>query len=82
MIEYNQATIESMVVHHIGTRAEAEPNKFSKSVLSFNDDQLVEEILKPFFFRSFKADLYYNFDHEVDIEQNYIFSILLHYILD
>ena len=75
MIEYNQATIESMVVHHIGTRAEAEPNKFSKSVLSFNDDQLVEEILKPFFFRSFKADLYYNFDHEVDIEQNYIFSI-------
>ena len=75
MIEFNQATIDNIVVHQIGTRAEAEPIRFSKSVLHFNDDQLVEDVLKPFFFRSFKTEEFYNFDHETDIELNTIYGL-------
>lgn len=75
MIDYNQATIENVVVHHIGTRSEGESIKFSKTVLHFDDEELIEDVLKPFFFRSFKSEAYYNFDHETDIEKNHIFGL-------
>src|SRR5574344_2033973 len=75
MIESSKAAIESLVVHQIGDKNIGEDVHFSKSpldILSF--DEGVLDILKQFFFKPFKTELYYNFAHEDGVENNTIFQ--------
>jgi len=61
MIESSQVVIEDIVVHHIGSRAEGQTIKFSKSALRLQDEEEVGSVLKTYFFNSFKTEAYFNF---------------------
>ncbi|MCW3805899.1 nucleoid-associated protein [Plebeiibacterium marinum] len=74
MIDFSQATIESMVVHHIGSRSEAEPIRFSKDTMDLQDDEMVKDVLLNYFFKPFKDDSYYTFFHPEDLEQNIVYT--------
>ncbi len=73
MIDFSQATIDNMVVHQIGARAEAEPMKFSKNTMNLQGDEIVTDVLLNYFFKPFKEDSYYNFFHAEDIEKNIVY---------
>lgn len=61
MIESSQVVIEDIVVHHIGSRAEGQPVRYSKSALRLQDEEEVGSVLKTYFFNAFKTEAYYNF---------------------
>ncbi len=73
MIDFSQASIENMVVHQIGARAEAEPMRFSKNTMRLQDEEMVTDVLLQYFFKPFKEDSYYNFFHSEDIEKNLVY---------
>ncbi|MCW3788578.1 nucleoid-associated protein [Plebeiibacterium sediminum] len=73
MIDFSKATIDNMVVHQIGARAEAEPLRFSKSTMNLQGDEMVTDVLLNYFFKPFKEDSYYNFWHKEDIEKNLVY---------
>ncbi len=73
MIDFSQTTIENMVVHQIGARAEAEPMRLSKTTMQLHDDEMVTDVLLNYFFKPFKEDSYFNFFHPEDIEHNLVF---------
>ncbi len=73
MIDFSQATIDNMVVHQIGARAEAEPMRFSKGTMNLQEDEMVTDVLLNYFFKPFKEDSYYNFWHKEDIEKNLVY---------
>ncbi len=66
MIDHSQVTIENVVVHHIGSRTEGEPVKYSRSPLRLLDEETVGDVLTGYFFRSFKTEAYFNFTGEND----------------
>ncbi|GAF02956.1 nucleoid-associated protein [Saccharicrinis fermentans] len=74
MIDFSQATIDKMVVHQVGCRAEAEPMRFSKDLMHLQDDEIVSDVLLNYFFKPFKDDAYYNFFHPEDIRNNPVYS--------
>ncbi len=76
MIDFSQATIEKMVVHHVGCRAEAEPMRFSKDEMQLEGDEMVTDILLNYFFKPFKEDAYYNFYHPEEIKNNIVYSTM------
>lgn len=61
MIDSSQVVIESVVVHHIGSRAEGQEVRYSKDKLRLQDEDLVGNLLKTYFFSAFKSEAYYNF---------------------
>lgn len=61
MIEHSQVVIDELVVHHVGTRADGEPVRFSKSSMRLQDEEMVGSVLKTYFFSAFKTEAYYNF---------------------
>ncbi len=75
MIDFTQASIENIIVHQIGSRTEAEPNRFSKNMMQMQNEELVSEVLLNYFFKPFKDDAYFTFTHEENIEQNLVFNI-------
>ncbi|TAJ15633.1 nucleoid-associated protein [Marinilabiliaceae bacterium JC017] len=75
MIDNSQLNIESLVVHQIGCRAEGENIRYSKSLLNFHDDESVEDVLKQYFFKPFKTEAYFNFDHPEGLEKNVAYSL-------
>ncbi|MFW5890321.1 MAG: nucleoid-associated protein [Marinilabiliaceae bacterium] len=75
MIDYSEVTIENIVVHHIGSRAEGGPVKYSKSSLRLYDEETVGEVLRTYFFRPFKSEAYFNFtDENEEPENNQMFQ--------
>jgi len=74
MIDFTQTTIQNIVVHHIGCRAEAEETRYSKGELQLHDDEMVIDVLKQYFFKPFKTEAYFNFYNEVSIEQNHVYG--------
>lgn len=73
MIDFAQTTIGKIVVHHIGSKSEGEDIKFSNTEAQLQDDEIVTDVLKNYFFKPFKTDLYFNFDHEDGLEKNQMF---------
>ncbi|TCO09821.1 nucleoid-associated protein [Natronoflexus pectinivorans] len=61
MIESSQVIIEDVVVHHIGAKAEGQPVRYSKNALKLQDEELVGNVLKSYFFNAFKTEAYFNF---------------------
>ncbi|TLX71997.1 nucleoid-associated protein [Labilibacter sediminis] len=76
MIDFSQATIENMVVHEVGCRAEAQPMRFSKSVMHLQDDEIVTDVLLSYFFKPFKEDAYYNFFHAEELSNNPVYTTI------
>ncbi len=75
MIDFTQTSIQKIVVHQIGCRAEGEEIRFSNSEAQFQDEEVVSEVLKQYFFKPFKTDAYFNFHHEEGIESNIMYGL-------
>jgi hypothetical protein len=73
MLYFADATIEKLIVHQVGNKHEDE-----KLVLSGNElipDDELREVLKSYFFNSFKEAIYYQFiDIEGNLNSNKVFS--------
>ncbi len=74
MIEYSQSSIDSLVVHQIGSMAEGEEVRFSRSAMQASEYDSVLDVLKNYFFKPFKIEAYYNFTHEEGLEHNFVYS--------
>ena len=74
MTDYSKAIIESIVIHQIGSRSEGQPIRFSKNLFKLQDEDLVGDVLKNYFFNSFKSEEYFNFIDKD--EPNYIINIV------
>jgi hypothetical protein len=61
MIDSSQVVLEKLVVHHIGSRSEGQPVRFSKSTIQLQDEDLVGKVLINYFFGAFKTDACFNF---------------------
>src|SRR5690554_1834517 len=66
MIEHSQVVIDELVVHHVGTRADGEPVRYSKSSMRLQDEEMVASVLKTYFFSAFKTEAYYAFIEAVE----------------
>lgn len=75
MIDFTQTTIESMVVHHIGCRAEGEDARYSRDVLKLQSEDEMVDVLKQYFFKPFKTEAYFNFHNEEGLEQNLMYNL-------
>lgn len=72
MIDSSQVVIDNIVVHHIGTRAEGQPVRFSKNVLQLQDEELIGNVLIHYFFSSFKTEAYFNFTEPSEGVSNFV----------
>ncbi|MBP5365134.1 MAG: nucleoid-associated protein [Bacteroidales bacterium] len=61
MIEYANAQITRLIVHKIGCKAEGEELHLSKGQLDVGEYESMSDVLKPYFFKPFKSDQYFNF---------------------
>jgi len=75
MIDFTQTTIENLVVHHMGCRAEGEEARYSKDILRLQDEEEIVDVLKQYFFKPFKTEAYYNFHHEEGLVQNLVYNL-------
>ena len=75
MIDSSQVVIENIVVHQIGSRAEGQPVRFSKTVLQLQDEELVGNVLINYFFSSFKTEAYFNFAVPEEVDSNFVSTL-------
>ena len=74
MIDSSKVIIESVVIHQIGSRSEGEPMRFSKNLFKLQDEDIVGDVLKNYFFNAFKSEEYFNFIDKD--EPNYLNNIV------
>ncbi len=78
MIEFSHTTIQNIVIHHIGCKSEGEETRYSKDELKLQSDELIVDVLKQYFFKPFKTEAYFNFDHEDGYEHNLLYQLVTH----
>ncbi|MFB6319233.1 nucleoid-associated protein [Saccharicrinis sp. FJH54] len=61
MIDYSEATIRQLIVHHIGYKPYDEGCKLSENLLSLQQDNPLSPLLLQYFLKTFKPDIQYNF---------------------
>ena len=77
MIEFSQVTIDQLVIHQIGCKAQGEPVRFSKTPYQMHNDEAVGDLLISYFFRPFKSEAFFNFSHAEDLAQNDAFQLAM-----
>lgn len=66
MIESSNAKIDSLVVHQMGAKASGGMLRLAKRPVDISSDgDVMAEVLKTFFFKSFKTEAYYTFSEDV-----------------
>jgi len=73
MFDFSDVNLNQLVVHSIGSRPEEKGITLSKSEIRLTD-RTVEDILKQYFLSNFKADYFYSFSHESDLQLNEVFN--------
>ncbi|MFA6400293.1 MAG: nucleoid-associated protein [Salinivirgaceae bacterium] len=73
MFNFSDVSLTQMVVHSIGSRPEEAGIKLSKAEMKITD-HTVEDILKQYFLSQFKADYFYSFTHDSDLQLNEVFN--------
>lgn len=73
MFDFSEVSLNQLVVHNIGNRAEEEGINFSNEEMKIHD-HTVEDILKQYFLQRFKSDFYYSFSHESDLQLNEVYN--------
>ena len=71
MLNFKEAQLEKLAVHFIGSVAEQEGMKLSKSLVDVDSE--VKSLLKNYFLKPFKEQGLYTFHHETDLALNEIF---------
>ena len=76
MINLYNATIETLSLHKVGNKSREEDIFLSDQTFSLSDE--ITPLIKEFFLKPFreKEEVYYRFDHEVDLEFNDMFSYI------
>ena len=72
MIDLSQARLTTLAVHKVGSKVRHEGIIASKELFEL-DEQLML-VLQDYFLTSFKAEEFYKFTHETDLEMNEIYS--------
>ena len=76
MFNKSQAAMQSIVLHHIGNKANEEGIRFSRTLLSVPDPDL-NNILMNYFTTGFKNEVFYNFYHPLnELDKNLMYSTL------
>ncbi|MDH6534575.1 nucleoid-associated protein [Parabacteroides sp. 52] len=71
MVQSNISKIANIIIHIIGNKTNEETLRLSSSEINIHED--VKELLKAYFFSSFKSEEYFNFYHNIDISMNEVF---------
>lgn len=72
MITSELASINSIVVHKVGSKAAEEDIRFSNSALRTNE--YINKLLISYFFTPFKSEEYFKLFHDSDLEINEVYS--------
>lgn len=73
IVDLTSISLEKTVVHKVGNKVRNEGTHTSKELLSVNDENLKEILLK-YFLSSFSFNVSYNFTHNVDLNFNEVFT--------
>ena len=73
MVNFEDSKLDKLIVHKIGNRNEEEGVKFSEKAIGLQGE-IIETLLLKYFLSSFKDEIFWQFDHESDIQLNEIFS--------
>lgn len=68
------ASLENLVIHHIGNWNEGEDNSYSKNVVRFGNDSEMPDLLKQYFFASFGQPCLYNFVGTASLSDNRVYE--------
>lgn len=72
MINKENSTLQSLIVHHVGSKLNEESIRLSKSELVIDDG--LEELLLTFFLSPFKSEEYFNLSGDGDGTKNQVYA--------
>lgn len=72
MLNFKNTELQQLVVHHVGNKTDAEGIKTSKNETKVDED--IKGLLNKYFLKPFKADTFYQFQHNSDIKLNEIYN--------
>ncbi|WP_163717745.1 nucleoid-associated protein [Mangrovibacterium lignilyticum] len=74
MIDFNNTTLQTLVLHRVGNRTNDEGIQLASSGLLVTDE--LKELLGHYFMVSFRSNEYFNFDHEtnLDLNEGYVYA--------
>lgn len=73
MFDFSEVSLQSLIIHRVGSNQEENSFQVSESKLALNDEDM-EQVLVDFFLRPFKPDAFYHFEHEGGVELNDVFQ--------
>lgn len=74
MIDFSQARLEQVFIHHIGRRSEEEPVFLSQAPVNIEDHRL-QEILQTYFLAPFQSEALYHFHHDTALNLNPVYQL-------
>ena len=72
MLNFDEISINDVIVHHIGSNADEEGIKLSKSLINFDDN--TRTLLKRLFLQPFKPGEYYHLSNSEDLAKNMVYA--------
>ncbi|MFN3404790.1 MAG: nucleoid-associated protein [Cytophagaceae bacterium] len=72
MLEFGEVKLKNLIIHKVGNSLQEEGIVIAQKPLVFKED-IVKELLLKYFLSPFKGDVFYNFDHETDLNLNELF---------
>jgi hypothetical protein len=81
MFNFDDINLDRIVVHNVGNKHLEEDLKLSKSEIQIDDDD-VRDILLKYFLTAFNKEEFYNFQHELGLDMNEIYSYATEYFED
>lgn len=73
MFDFSEVSLQSLIIHRVGSLQEESAFHTSESKLSITDEDL-EHVLIDFFMRPFKPDAFYHFNTESGLESNDVYQ--------
>lgn len=72
MFNFIEVDLEQLAIHYVGNKTREESIIHSESPL--NTEGEIRELLLNYFLTPFKKDIFFKFSHEINLEQNVIYS--------
>lgn len=70
MLNFKNSDLQQLIVHHVGNKSDEEGIKTSKSETNIDDE--IKSLLKQYFLKPFKPEMFYQFQHSSDLALNEI----------
>ena len=74
MMNFALAKLDKIMVHNVGNKANGDMNTFSRDYLRPREE-IVMDLLKKYFLAPFKEEIYYQFEHESDLQLNDVYRL-------